>query len=95
MLQHDLPGAYNVVGDDPDSLPVIAAAAGLQVIEIPDDMLAQAVITAWEEGKSAFGSEWLGEGTLICSNAKLKATGTWMPRYTTTQAFAATVKALA
>lgn len=35
------------------------------------------------------------KGTLICSNAKLKATGTWAPRYTTTQAFAATVKTLA
>jgi hypothetical protein len=95
MLRHDLPGAYNVVGDEPDSLPHIAAAAGLQVIEIPDEMLVQGAIGAWEEGKSTFGPEWLGEGTLICSNAKLKATGTWVPRYTTTQAFAATVKALA
>ncbi len=94
MVQNDLPGAYNVVGDDPDSLPNIAAAAGLQVIEIPDEMLVQAVTTAWESGASAFGPEWLGEGTLMCSNAKLKDTGTWSPRYTTTQAFAATVKAL-
>jgi UDP-glucose 4-epimerase len=94
MLQHDLPGAYNVVGDDPDTLPNIAAASGLQVFEIPDEMLLQAATTAWEEGKSAFGPEWLGEGILICSNEKLKATGTWTPRYTTTQAFAATVKAL-
>jgi len=94
MVQNDLPGAYNVVGDDPDSMPNIAAAAGLQVIEIPGETLMQAVTTAWKEGNSAFGPEWLGEGILICSNAKLKATGTWTPRYTTTQAFAATVKAL-
>lgn len=94
MVRNDLPGAYNVVGDAPDSLPAIAAAAGLQVIEIPDEMLVQAVTTAWESGASAFGPEWLGEGTLICSNAKLKDTGTWAPRYTTSQAFAATVKAL-
>jgi hypothetical protein len=72
----------------------IAAAAGLQVIEIPGEMVVQAVTTAWESGASAFGPEWLGEGTLICSNAKLKDTGTWTPRYTTSQAFAATVKAL-
>ena len=58
------------------------------------DTLVQAVTTAWESGASTFGPEWLGEGTLICSNAKLKDTGTWTPRYTTTQAFAATVKAL-
>ena len=94
MVQNDLPGAYNVVGDDPDSMPNIAASAGLQVIEIPGETLLQAVTTAWEEGRSAFGPEWLGEGILICSNAKLKATGTWTPRYSTTQAFAATVKAL-
>ena len=94
MVQYDLPGAYNVVGDDPDSLPAIAAAAGLQVIEIPDEMLVQAAATAWESGTGAFGPEWLGEGTLICSNAKLKATGTWTPHYTTTTAFIATVKAL-
>jgi len=77
--------------DDADSLPNIAAAAGLQVVEIPGEMLVQAVISSWESGVSAFGPDWLGEGTLICSNAKLKA---WTPRYTTTQAFAATVKAL-
>ena len=94
MVQNDLPGAYNVVGDDPDSMPNIAANAGLQVIEIPGETLVQAVTTAWESGVSAFGPEWLGEGTLICSNAKLKNTGKWTPHYTTTQAFAATVKAL-
>jgi nucleoside-diphosphate-sugar epimerase len=94
MVQNDLPGAYNVVGDDPGSLPDIAAAAGLQVIEIPGEMLLQAVTSSWESGASAFGPEWLGEGTLICSNAKLKATGKWTPRYTTTGAFIATVKAL-
>ena len=94
MVQNDLPGAYNVVGDDPDSMPNIAANAGLQVIEIPGETLVQAVTTAWESGVSAFGPEWLGEGTLICSNAKLKNTRKWTPLYTTTQAFAATVKAL-
>jgi nucleoside-diphosphate-sugar epimerase len=94
MMQNDLPGAYNVVGDDPASMPDIAAAAGLQVVEIPDETLVQAVKSSWESGGSAFGPEWLGEGTLICSNIKLKATGKWSPRYTTTQAFIATVKAL-
>lgn len=94
MVQNDLPGAFNVVGDDPDSLPDIAAAAGLQVVEIPGEMLLQAVTSSWESGASVFGPEWLGEGTLICSNAKLKATGRWTPRYTTTGAFIATVKAL-
>lgn len=94
MVQNDLPGAYNVVGDDPDSLPDIAAAAGLQVVEIPGEMMLQAVTSSWESGATAFGPEWLGEGTLICSSAKLKSTGKWTPRYSTTGAFIATVKAL-
>jgi nucleoside-diphosphate-sugar epimerase len=94
MVQSDLPGAYNVVGDDPRSMPDIAAAAGLQIVEIPDETLVQAVKSSWENGASAFGPEWLGEGILLCSNAKLKATGKWTPRYTTTTAFIATVKAL-
>src|SRR5215831_447919 len=38
MVHNDLPGAFNVVGDDPDSLSDIAAAAGLQVVEIPGEM---------------------------------------------------------
>ncbi len=94
MVQNDLPGAFNVVGDGPDSLPNIAAAAGLQIVEIPDEMLLQSVKSSWENGLTAFGPEWLGEGILICANAKLKATGKWTPRYTTTEAFIATVKAL-
>jgi UDP-glucose 4-epimerase len=94
MVQHDLPGAYNVVGDDPAFMPEIAAAAGLQIVEIPDELLVQAVKSSWENGTTAFGPEWSGEGTLICSNEKLKATGNWTPHYTTTEAFIATVKAL-
>jgi UDP-glucose 4-epimerase len=96
MVQHDLAGAYNVVGDGPDSMPRIAAAAGLNVIEIPDEMLVQSVTTSWQTGESVFGPEWVsGEGSIICSNEKLKATGVWMPRYTTTEAYAATVAAVA
>ncbi len=94
MVQNDLPGAYNVVGDDPASMPDIAAAAGLQVIEIPDEMIIQSVKSSWKNGLTAFGPEWLGEGTLICSDAKLKDTDKWAPRYTTTGAFIATVNAL-
>jgi UDP-glucose 4-epimerase len=96
MVQHDLPGAYNVVGDGPDSMPRIAAAAGLNVIEIPLEMIAQSVTSSWQKGETVFGPEWLGgEGDIICSNEKLKATGVWMPRYTTTEAYEATVEALA
>lgn len=96
MMQHDLPGAYNVVADDPNSMPNIAASAGFQVIEVPADMIVQAVDTAWKEGKTALGPEWVTlEGNIICSNAKLKETGLWSPRYTTAQAYAITAAAIA
>jgi UDP-glucose 4-epimerase len=95
LIQHDLPGAYNVVGNDPDSMPNIAAAAGLQVIEVPAEMIMQSVDAAWKEGRMSTGPEWLSlEGDIICSNAKLKETGLWTPHYTTAQAYAATVDAM-
>jgi nucleoside-diphosphate-sugar epimerase len=94
MVQNDLPGAYNVVGDDPATFPDMAAAAGFQVVEIPEEIIIQSAQSAWENGLTAAGPEWIGETTLICSNEKLKATGKWTPRYTTTESFIATVKAL-
>ncbi len=96
FVKHDLPGAYNVVGDDPDSMPNIAKAAGFQVVEVPGEMIVLAITAAWKEGTSTLGPEWVeveSEGSIICSNAKLKATGVWRPRYTTTQSFAATATA--
>jgi UDP-glucose 4-epimerase len=94
VIQRDLPGAYNVVGEGPDSMPHLAEQAGMQVMEIPEEMLAQGAKQLWQSGASPFGPEWVaGEGRLLCANDKLKAAG-WMPRYTTGQAFTATVAAL-
>ena len=95
-INHDLPGAYNVVGDGAEPLPKIAEASGLQVIEIPRELLIEQVSNAWKAGITSAGPEWVsGEGLLICSNEKLKATGYWQPRYTTVESCAATVAALA
>ena len=96
MIQHDLPGAYNVVDDEPDTMPHIAAAAGLHVVEVPHDALVQQVTNAWQAGASTIGPDWLGGAgeSMICSNAKLKQTGTWTPCYTTAEAYAATVAAV-
>lgn len=95
IVQHDLPGAYNVVGDGAETMPTIAKAAGLQVVEIPDEMILQSVTTSWQQGSSDTGPEWLeDEGATICSNAKLKATGVWTPRYNTIEAYTSTVAAL-
>jgi len=95
MIQHDLSGAYNVVGDGFDTQINIAKQAGLQVIEVPDEIYLPQVKQAWQAGLSAAGPEWArGDSNIICSNEKLKATGVWTPRYSTMEAFAATVKAL-
>lgn len=95
MVRRDLPGAFNVVGDEPASLASAAEAAGLHVVEVPDEQIREAVMTAWQAGLTPFGPEWVSsEGKLICSNAKLKATGEWAPRYTTTQSVVAMVAAL-
>lgn len=94
MLQRDLPGAYNVVGDAPDTTSHMAEAAGLAIVEVPEEMFQQGAIEAWKAGLSPFGPEWVsgGEGSLLCTNDKFKAVG-WMPRYTSGEAFTATVRA--
>jgi UDP-glucose 4-epimerase len=95
FIQHNLPGAYNVVGDGAHPMPHIAAEAGLNVIEVPGEVIQQAIMTAWKNGDTIFGPEWSsGELSIICSNEKLKATGLWHPRYTTIEALASTVAAI-
>jgi UDP-glucose 4-epimerase len=94
MLQRDLPGAYNVVGDAPDTIQHIAEQAGLQASVLPYEQMVEAATLAWKDGLSTFGPEWLGaEVPILCSNAKLKAAG-WTSRYTSGEAFAATIAAL-
>ncbi|HEX6122235.1 MAG TPA: NAD-dependent epimerase/dehydratase family protein, partial [Ktedonobacterales bacterium] len=95
MLTRDLPGAYNVVADAPETPARMAEAAGLTVLEVPRELFIEGATQAWRAGLSAFGPEWVGgtEAALLCANARLKAAG-WAPRYTTTEAFVETVRAL-
>jgi hypothetical protein len=65
------------------------------VIEVPREMLRGEVEKLWKSGQSNAGPEWLwSEGELLCSNARLKATGYWQPRYSTVEACTATLAAL-
>jgi len=92
---HDLPGAYNVVGDGAEPLPAIAQTLGLQVVELPREVLLAQAERLWKAGLTSAGPEWVGgEGELICSNTKLKASGYWQPRYSTVEACVATRSAL-
>lgn len=93
-ILHDLPGAYNVVGDGADALPRIAETVGLQVVTVPYETLIEQVDKLWKAGQTNAGPEWVsGEGSLLCSNEKLKGTGYWQPRYTTVEACTATMAA--
>ncbi|HEY0753441.1 MAG TPA: NAD-dependent epimerase/dehydratase family protein [Ktedonobacteraceae bacterium] len=94
-ISHALPGAYNVVGDGAEALPSIAASIGLPVVELPRETPLAELEKLWKAGLSSAGPEWLAsEGSLVCSNAKLKASGYWQPRYTTVESCAATLAAL-
>lgn len=94
-VQRNLPGAYNVVVDESEPMAVMAQAAGVNIIEVEAEAWLNWVDTAWKQGVSNLGPEWLrGEGSIICSNAKLKAAG-WEPAYPTTfEAYLATLTAV-
>jgi nucleoside-diphosphate-sugar epimerase len=94
MLERDLPGAYNVVGDAPDTIAHMAEPVGVQAVILPYEQMLETATLAWKERLSSFGPEWLGADVpILCSNAKLKAAG-WTPRYSSGEAFAATIAAL-
>lgn len=86
-IHHDLHGAYNVVGDGAEPMAEIAHTLGLQVVELPRQVLLEQAEQLWKAGLITTGPEWVGgEGELICSNTRLKATGLWQPRYSTVEA---------
>jgi UDP-glucose 4-epimerase len=95
-IVHDLPGAYNVVGEKPMPLPVMAEMEGFKVRMLPGFVYRQAATLAWRMGQTPLGPEWLNldELKIFCTSEKLMATGKWKPRYNTQEAFSATVKML-
>jgi nucleoside-diphosphate-sugar epimerase len=95
-IVHDLPGAYNVVGENPLPVPVMAQNAGFKVRYLPNFVYMQAATLMWRLGKTSVGPEWLklDELKIFCTSEKLIATGKWKPRYNTQEAFNATVAAM-
>ncbi len=94
MIVHDLPGAYNLVGEGAEDMVKIVTQAGLKPVEVPDETMIEQVTFAWKNGLINTGPEWLfGESTILCSNEKMLATGLWQPKYTTLSTFKATVAA--
>jgi UDP-glucose 4-epimerase len=91
-ITRDLPGVYNVVSDEPQTLSALVRLRGGRTVNLPYAAIKALMSVAWRLGRSTFAPEWvdLSRYTLVASNARLKAAG-WEPQYTTAQAFRALI----
>ncbi len=87
-VKKDLPGAYNVTGDDPRTLSDLVKQRGGKTLSLPYPLVKAMMGLLWRTGKSVFAPEWISLScySLVASNEKLKSSG-WQPRFTTSQAF--------
>ncbi len=94
-IQKDLPGAYNLVSDEPRTLTELIEMRNGRWIALPYFLAKAMMSILWRRGASLFAPEWieLSRYSLVASNARLKAAG-WQPRYTTAEAFAALMASL-
>lgn len=89
-VQKDIPGIFNVAGDDPIKLSQLALSKpGGKVISLPYGLSRFLAWLAWRMGSSVFAPEWLDLACypLIVSNEKIKHHG-WKPQFTTAEAYA-------
>jgi UDP-glucose 4-epimerase len=93
-IVRDLPGAYNVVSDEPQAMSALVSQRGGRTIGLPYPLVKALMAVTWRLGQSSFAPEWvdLSRYSLVASNARLKAAG-WEPQYTTAQAFRALIEA--
>jgi UDP-glucose 4-epimerase len=93
-LKNDLPGVYNVTGDEPRSLREQVEGRGGRVIALPKVLLSPLVWLLWRTGRSVAGPEWLTMSCypFIMSNEKLKMAG-WSPKYSTPETYQALMAA--
>lgn len=89
-IHEGLQGAYNVVSDDPLTMPELLAARGGRVVALPLAVMKILFSILWRTGAIVFAPEWidLSRFSLVASNSKLKAAG-WRPSRTTLQAYLA------
>jgi nucleoside-diphosphate-sugar epimerase len=86
-VKKDLPGIYNVVGDEPCTLTQLVALRGGKSLTLPYFLVKAMMTILWRQGLSLFAPEWieLSRFSLVASNTKLKTAG-WKPRYNTAEA---------
>jgi UDP-glucose 4-epimerase len=93
-VSKDLPGAYNVTGDDPRTLKELYAVSHARITELPLPIARTMMGLAWSAGQSAFSADWidLSRYSLVASNRKMRKAG-WKPQYTTLQTFQEVLRA--
>lgn len=88
-VQKDLPGVYNVAGDDPMTrVELLQGREGARVIRLPYWLIRSLFSIMWRTGMSMFAPEWVDllRYPFVVSNEKLKRAG-WQPQYTTLEAY--------
>jgi UDP-glucose 4-epimerase len=93
-LAKDLPGAYNVTGDGPQTLKELYAVSHARIMEFPLPVARFLMGLAWSAGQSVFSSDWLdlSRYSLVASSRKIRKAG-WKPQYSTLQTFQDVLKA--
>jgi nucleoside-diphosphate-sugar epimerase len=95
-LHQDLPGVYNVAGDDPMTRSeLLVGREGVRVIQMPFRMVRLMFAALWRTGLSSFAPEWVDllRYPFVVSTEKLKRAG-WRPQYTTPEAYRALLRAV-
>jgi UDP-glucose 4-epimerase len=89
VVKDDIPGIFNVAGDDPLRLSQLSLSKpGGRVVALPLGISRFLAWLAWRTGSSVFAPEWvdLARYPLVVSNDKLKQHG-WKPQFTTADAY--------
>jgi nucleoside-diphosphate-sugar epimerase len=88
-VQKELPGIYNVAGDEPMTrVELLQGREGARVIRLPFWLIRTLFSLLWRTGMSMFAPEWVDllRYPFVVSNEKLKRAG-WKPQYTTLEAY--------
>ncbi len=83
-IHKDLPGVFNVTGDDTQSLRQATESRGGRVVALPLFIVKTLLWLLWRTGKTIAAPEWIlmSLHPFIASNKKLRGAG-WKPKYTT------------
>lgn len=87
-IKTDMPGTFNVCGDDPKSLGELARIAEKKTVALPLGLVKPMFQILWRLKATVFAPEWvkLTQYPIVAANDRIKAAG-WEPQFSTPQAF--------